>query len=91
MLQDLHRLVGITGAPEKVIVTRYKNAMPQYTIGHLERVRKSKESLYEAYPTIRLIGNTYDGISIPKCVRQAIESAEQIMQELKDLPSFVIE
>ncbi|AMA63104.1 protoporphyrinogen oxidase [Kurthia sp. 11kri321] len=91
VLQDLHRLVGITGAPEKVIVTRYKNAMPQYTIGHLERVRKSKESLYEAYPTIRLIGNTYDGISIPKCVRQAIESAEQIMQELKDLPSFVIE
>lgn len=84
VLQDLHRLIGITGAPEKVMVTRYKDAMPQYTIGHLERVRKSKEKLHEVYPTIRLIGNTYDGISIPKCIRQAIESVEQIMQELKD-------
>lgn len=82
VLQDLHRLIGITGAPEKVVVTRFKHSMPQYTIGHLQQVTDVKERLNELYPTVRVAGNSYNGISLPKCVSQAQESMEEIIREL---------
>lgn len=82
ILQDLHRLIGITGAPEKVIVTRFKNAMPQYTIGHAKHVQIVKEKLKQAYPMVRVGGNSYDGISLPKCITQAKDNMEHLLQEL---------
>lgn len=82
ILQDLHRLIGITGAPEKVVVSRFKNTMPQYTIGHAERVQKMKENLHRTYPMVRVGGNSYDGISLPKCISQAKENMNSLLEEL---------
>lgn len=82
VLQDLHRLIGLTGAPSSMVVTRFKNAIPQYIVGHAERIRSVKEKLYEVYPTVRVAGNSYDGISLPKCISQAEANAEALLNEL---------
>lgn len=82
VLQDLHRLIGITGAPSNMVVTRFKNSMPQYTVGHTERVRSAKEKLNDEYPMVRVAGNSYDGISLPKCISQAEANAKSLLEEL---------
>lgn len=82
IVQDLDRLIGVTGVPSTVVVTRFKKSMPQYVVGHAERVRLAKEKLYEVHPKIRLAGNSYDGISLPKCISQAEENAESLLKEL---------
>ncbi|MFB9220699.1 protoporphyrinogen oxidase [Kurthia sibirica] len=82
VLQDLQLLVGLTGQPQKTIVTRWKHSMPQYTIGHTDKVKLAKQKLAIAYPTIRLAGNSYEGISLSKCVTQANDSADELLHEL---------
>lgn len=83
VLQDLHKLIGLKGMPEKVIISRHKKSMPQYIVGHTKSVENVKRKLHEHYPTIRLAGNSYDGISLPKCIAQAQISAEELLKEME--------
>lgn len=82
VLQDLKRAVGLEAQPLLVNVARWKEAMPQYTIGHELRMSTMKTQFYEEYPNVYLTGSSYEGISIPDCVLQGKETAEQILQQL---------
>lgn len=82
LLEDFQQLFGLQQLPLETIVSRWKDSMPQYTIGHAERVKKAKDTLQQLYPTIRLAGNSYNGISIPKCIKQGKRSADQLLCEL---------
>jgi len=53
--------------------------MPQYEVGHLDRVRAAREALL---PGIFLVGSAYDGVGIADCVRGAGEAAERVLEHL---------
>ena len=82
VIEDLQQLSGVTEQPFKTVVSRWKDSMPQYTIGHVDRIKCAKEKLYEAFPTVRLAGNSYEGISLPKCIEQGMNNAEELLKEL---------
>jgi protoporphyrinogen/coproporphyrinogen III oxidase len=65
--------------PESHVVVRWPRAMPQYEVGHLERV----EAIERALPSgAFVVGQAYRGTGIPDCVRQANEVAGRVRARL---------
>ncbi len=64
--------------PEFTRVYRWNDAMPQYHVGHLERVDRI-ESLASKLPDFALAGKCYRGVGIPACVESGIRAAEEIL------------
>jgi protoporphyrinogen/coproporphyrinogen III oxidase len=80
---DLADLLGARGEPMLVDVARHSRAMPQYTLGHLERVAKIRERAAR-HTRLALAGNAYDGVGIPDCIRSGQEAAEATLAALAD-------
>jgi len=68
--QALDRAIGLKGGPEKTWVRRQENAIPQYTIGHRERVAAVMKRL-GSFPGLYLAGNAYRGVSVGSIVEDA--------------------
>jgi oxygen-dependent protoporphyrinogen oxidase len=73
--RELAPMLGIEGTPVETVVFRHPRAIPQYTIGHLDRLRVLDREL-EAMPGLHLAGNAYRGIGVNDCVREAKQLAE---------------
>ncbi|WP_397539911.1 protoporphyrinogen oxidase [Rummeliibacillus pycnus] len=82
VLQDLQGMLKIDEKPINTIVSRFKDSMPQYTIGHWKRVEQAKKELHAAYPTIRLAGNSYEGISLNDCIVQGEKAATEVLASI---------
>jgi oxygen-dependent protoporphyrinogen oxidase len=78
-ITELDRLIGIDGTPDLDLVCRWKNAMPQYHVGHLDLINSIDDEL-ESFPSLALAGNAYRGVGIPVCVRSGIDAAVRIAQ-----------
>ncbi len=74
---DLAAPLGIAGSPEPVLLSRYKAAIPQYTLGHLDRIAGIDAAL-EALPGLHLRASWRDGVSVADCVRNAEKLAESL-------------
>ncbi|MCB9896330.1 MAG: protoporphyrinogen oxidase [Planctomycetes bacterium] len=77
-LEELRELVGVKGEPLFSIAGAHPGAMAQYHVGHLERVAKIRE-LAAAHASLAIIGNGFDGVGIPDCIRNANEAATKLM------------
>jgi oxygen-dependent protoporphyrinogen oxidase len=77
---ELEHLLGIRAEPALVRVHRYPRAMPQYAVGHLDRVAQI-ESRAAALPGLALAGGAYRGVGIPDCVRSGEAAAEVVRPE----------
>jgi oxygen-dependent protoporphyrinogen oxidase len=75
---DVAPLLGITGEPVLSRVWRYPRAMPQYEVGHLDRVA-AIETRLEALPGLALAGGAYRGVGIADCVRSGEEAAAGVL------------
>ena len=75
---DLRELLGISGAPLFTEVAKWERSMPQYEVGHLDRVAEI-ESEVSNFPGLRLAGNSYRGAGIPDCIRSGETAAESIL------------
>lgn len=76
-------VVELPDAPEHAAVVRWPRSMPQYGLGHLERVAR----IHDALPAgIFVTGQAYDGVGIPDCVRGAGETAEAVLAHLRGAP-----
>lgn len=81
-LADLRRaLPGQVPAPVAAHVQRWGGGLPQYAVGHVERIAGVRESL-AAYPTLALAGAAYDGVGIPACIGSARAAADQLIAAL---------
>jgi oxygen-dependent protoporphyrinogen oxidase len=78
---DLAAATGARGAPLATRVTRWGGGLPQYTVGHLDRVARIR-SAAAAQPGLAVCGAAYDGIGIPACVATARAAAGQITAHL---------
>jgi len=73
---DLQELLGISEEPLFVEVAKWERSMPQYEVGHLERVEEI-ERMTSELPGLTLAGNAYRGAGIPDCVRSGEASASE--------------
>jgi oxygen-dependent protoporphyrinogen oxidase len=80
---ELRQIIGIALDVEPLFarVYRWKSAMAQYSVGHLERLLRI-ESLRQECPGLALAGNGYTGIGVPDCVRSGTEAAGKILAEM---------
>jgi len=78
--EDLRGTLGIHAAPLTVSIHRYPHAMPQYHVGHLERVAAIEASA-RRYPGLYLTGNGYRGLGLPDCIHQAETTADRMVAE----------
>jgi len=80
---ELQQIVGIALQAEPLFarVYKWKSAMAQYSVGHLERLQRI-ESLSRKLPGLALAGNGYYGIGVPDCVRSGAEAAGKILTEM---------
>lgn len=80
---ELEQIVGsaLHAEPLFARVYKWRGAMAQYSVGHLERVQRI-ESLRLQYPGLALAGNGYSGIGVPDCVRSGAEAASKILAEM---------
>jgi oxygen-dependent protoporphyrinogen oxidase len=75
--RDLSKVLGVSGEPRRLPITRYERAIPQYTLGHAERVERI-ESLLRDIPGLWIAGNYLRGISLGDCIKQAERVAVEI-------------
>jgi oxygen-dependent protoporphyrinogen oxidase len=80
VLRDLRDLLGIERAPLFAEVTKWERSMPQYHVGHLERVKRI-ETCLAALPGLVLAGNAYSGLGIPDCIRSGEAAADSIDED----------
>ncbi|MFF9339960.1 MULTISPECIES: protoporphyrinogen oxidase [unclassified Streptomyces] len=80
-LKDLGAATGLTARPVATTVTRWAGGLPQYPVGHLERVARARAAL-AGLPGLRLAGAAYDGVGIPACVASAHRAADAVADEM---------
>jgi oxygen-dependent protoporphyrinogen oxidase len=67
---ELRQALRVEAAPSFRRIIRWRNAIPQYHVGHLDRLARIDARL-AAHPGLFLGGNAYRGIALPDCVEQA--------------------
>ena len=75
---DLRDLLGIERPPLFNELTKWEHSMPQYHVGHLERVRRIQERV-ALLPHLTLAGNAYSGLGIPDCISSGETAADQLI------------
>ncbi len=84
---DLNILLGIQESPQEITIKRWQNAMPQYAVGHLDRLNQI-EQVTKQVKGLYLTGNAYRGIGIPDCIRQAEMTATALWQDVAKKNTF---
>ena len=79
--EELADLLGVRATPMIALVRRWANSMPQYAVGHLERVAEIERQAAEI-PGLALAGAAYRGVSIPDCIRSGEQAAEAVVSRL---------
>ncbi len=75
---ELQQIIGLRAEPLFARVYKWKSAMAQYGVGHLERLERV-EALRKLLPGLALAGNGYRGIGVPDCVRSGRAAAKQLV------------
>jgi protoporphyrinogen/coproporphyrinogen III oxidase len=84
--QELRHILHLTDEPLFARVYKWKNAMAQYNVGHLERVEAIEQACREL-PSFALAGNAYHGIGVPDCVHSGADAANRVLRALGPFPS----
>ena len=78
---ELSDLLGISGQPLFVTIERWPASMPQYAVGHLDRVAEIAGRLARL-PAVAAAGNAFGGVGIPDCVHSGELAAESVLTAL---------
>jgi len=78
---ELAESIGVTAAPADYRITRWGGGLPQYNVGHLDRVARIRAAV-AAQPGLAVAGAAYDGVGIPACIATARSAADQILAHL---------
>lgn len=77
---DLRELLGISEDPLFVETAKWERSMPQYEVGHIDRINEI-EKLASELPGLSLAGNSYRGAGIPDCIRSGEAAAESLLNQ----------
>jgi oxygen-dependent protoporphyrinogen oxidase len=76
------RILGITGAPIERTVWKYPLGLPQYNVGHAQRVKEIREA-ERGLPGLCLAGNYLTGRSIGDCAETGFQAAEKLRSHMR--------
>jgi oxygen-dependent protoporphyrinogen oxidase len=79
---ELAETLGVRGQPVATRVTRWGGALPQYAVGHLERVARIRADIARL-PGLAACGAVYDGVGIPACIRSADRAVGEVLPALR--------
>ena len=78
---QLHRVIGIAAKPVYSGVARYPLGLPQYRVGHDERIEEMDRALARL-PGLHVIGNAFRGIGLNTCTAVAEKTSRDIAEYL---------
>lgn len=78
---ELVRAMGLARAPRQAHVQRWPRALPQYTVGHRDRLERIDAGLRQV-PGLRVTGAAYRGVGLAGCVAQAQQTADAVVADL---------
>ena len=78
---DLVALAGVTAPPVAVHVQRWGGGLPQYAVGHVDRVHAIEDAV-AAVPGLAVAGAALHGVGVPACVGTARAAADRIAAQL---------
>lgn len=76
-LADLREATGLDAAPADTHVQRWGGGLPQYAVGHLDRVARVRAAIARV-PGLAVCGAAYDGIGIPACIASARRAVAEV-------------
>ena len=76
-MSELQHWLGLEGDAEWAKFYRWKNCMPQYTLGHLGRVSQIEQRVSKQ-SSLELAGNSYRGVGIPACIESGTAAARRL-------------
>jgi len=79
--RELRELLGITSEPVLTRIHRHAQAMPQYRVGHLDRMQRI-DAMLTQHPGLAVAGNAYRGVGIPDCIHSGELAAEAVWKGL---------
>jgi len=65
-------------APSGWRVSRWPRSLPQYGVGHLEKVALARAELARRAPTVVLAGASYGGVGVPACIGSGRRAAAEL-------------
>lgn len=82
VMADLHEIMGIDAEPDFIRIFRHRNAIPQYTVGHGQRLLALEEGIHQ-FPGFFFTGNAFFGIGLNDCVQASNRTAEKVIGHLE--------
>ena len=83
--EELASIVGLQATPHYVEVNRWNRAMPQYTLGHLDRLAQLEAAL-SRFGGLAVTGAGYRGVGLPDCIRDGAETAAKLLRYIQAAP-----
>jgi len=80
VLSEFRELLGVKADPLWSRVFRWTNGMPQYTLGHLDRVATIVERC-AAIPGLALAGGSYTGVGVPNCIESGERAVSKVLAD----------
>jgi oxygen-dependent protoporphyrinogen oxidase len=80
-LNDLADAIGLSVRPIDTHVQRWGGGLPQYAVGHLDRVASIRSEIARV-PGLAVCGAAYDGVGIPACIASAHLAVASLLPDL---------
>ncbi|MBA2446100.1 MAG: protoporphyrinogen oxidase, partial [Nocardioidaceae bacterium] len=80
-MTDLREATGLRAPLQDAVVTRWGGGLPQYAVGHLDRVRLIEQSV-EAQPRLAVCGAALEGVGLPAVIANARRAATRVVDQL---------
>ena len=81
-MAELQKIMGIEAEPDFVRIFRHQRAIPQYVVGHADRLVAIEDQLTHHHGLI-LTGNAFFGVGLNDCVNAANKAGEQVVSCLE--------
>lgn len=79
--KDLEQIMGLRAEPLFTRVFKWAKAMPQYRVGHLDRIDRVERQIQQA-PGLYVAGAAFRGVGLPDCIREGIQAADKAAKHL---------
>jgi len=86
--EELVEAMGLTAGPDKQSIQRWPLAMPQYLVGHQDRLEALDTAIHHL-PGLYLTGASYRGIGLASCVADAKRTAQNVAHDVSAPPADV--
>jgi protoporphyrinogen/coproporphyrinogen III oxidase len=83
---ELARILGPLPEPQVAVIRRWPLSLPQYGVGHLERMTELDERI-RTLGSLCLLGNSYRGVGIPDLIRDSRAAVRSLAVTLSSSPS----